>query len=479
MKASDDSSEWSPEELRIRLFAAAVEQDSTFEELAIEHEEAIFKFFHEWQVIPEELRDDGPLTRAYVHALITIASYFAEEHRKTGLIELLTEGSDDENNPLQAWKNALNQAHQFKIELRFDEAIQLLNDHLIDSRHLKGSGVDFYRPVTLGLLGDLYFQAGKYNRALATTKSALSLCRDNDDDEGIRTYLTNLYEMERYQNNPLEAAQYAQELADALEDGGEKSWFLSQASVVRDGEPLNRVVVENDGFNSELRYNLARGQLRFVFQRNRPSLFACDYWTQVGAELGRDSKLEEALDAFDRAASIDAFDPQPHYQAGFVLLYLERYYEAAARFERCDELAPGWFHCRANSWLSTEMAQGRLSQPILMLILQHVDDIADDGSLLAKIEQAIVEAPQVALLYLMAARAHTKNEEYSKARSILKEGLNHAKEEDDARTQILLDLAIRSDEPEKQALLQEASALNGNLIAAATATLLLQGFEAN
>ncbi|MDF1667210.1 MAG: hypothetical protein P1V97_36030 [Planctomycetota bacterium] len=474
--ASDESLDSPEDELRARLFAAAVEQDSTFEELAIEHEETIFRVFHEWQVIPEELRDDGPLTRAYVHGLISIATYFAEEHQKTGLIELLTEGSEDENNPLQSWKDALNQAHQLKLELSFNEAIQLLNDHLIDSRHLKGSGVEFYRPVTLGFLGDLYFQEGKADQALATTKSALSICRENDDEEGIRTYLTNLYEMERYRGNHLEAAQYAQELADALVEGGEKNWFQSQATVVGDGEPLNRVVVENDGFNSELKDNLAKGQLRFVFQRNRPSLFACDYWTQVGAEFGRNSKLEEALDAFDRAASIDAFDPQPHYQAGFVLLYLERYYEAAARFERCDELAPGWFHCRANSWLATEMARGKLPQHILMLILQHVDDIADDESLLKKIEDAIEEAPQVALLYLMAARAYTKKDEYSEARSILKKGLDFA-QEDDARTQLLLDLAIRSDEPEKQALLLEASNLNGNLIAAATATLLLQGFD--
>lgn len=478
MKAADDPSEWPDDELRIRLFAAAVEQDSTFEELAIEHEETIFKVFHEWQVIPEELRDDGPLTKAYVHSLITIATYFAEEHQKTDLIELLTAGADDENNPLQAWKDILNQAHQLKLELRFNDAIQLLNNHLIDSRHLKGSGVEFYRPVTLGFLGDLYFQEGKTDLALAMTSSALSICQENNDEEGIRTYLTNLYEMERYRGNNSAAAGHAQDLSDALVEGGEKNWFASQAKVVKAGEPLNRVVVENEGFNSELKDNLARGQLRFVFQRNRPSLFACDYWTQVGTECGRDAKLEEALDAFDTAASIDAFDPQPHYQAGFVLLYLERYYEAAARFERCDELAPGWFHCRANAWLASEMAQGRLPHHILILILQHVDDIAEDQDLFTKINEAIEEAPHVSLLYLMAARAHTKKEEYAEARSILNRGLEHAQEHD-ARTQILLDLAIRSDDPEKQALLQEASALNGNLIAAATATLLLQGFEAD
>lgn len=476
MTASEESAEWPDEELRIRLFAAAIEQDSTFEELALEHEETIFKAFQSWQVIPEELRDDGPLTRAYVHSLILIATYFAEEHQKTELIELLTEGSDDEENPLQAWKSALNKAHQLKLELRFQDAIEILNDHLIDSRHLQGSGVAFYRPVTLGFLGDLYFQEGKIDQALATTKSALSICRENDDEEGTRTYLTNLYEMERYRGKSEDAADYALELADALPEGGEKDWYLSQAAIVRAGEPLNRVVVENDGYTSELKDNLARGQLRFVFQRNRPNLYACDYWTQRGAELGRESKLEEALDAFDTASSYDPYDPQPQYQAGFVLLYLERYYDAATRFDRCDELAPGWFHCRSNSWLATEMAQGKLSPKILTFILQHSDDSSDDEQLLKTLDEFLEAAPQVPLLYLMAARAHTRREDYDTARAMLREGLERSQDED-TRTQLYLDLAIRSDEPEKQRLLQKASTLNGNLIAAATATLLLQGFE--
>jgi threonine synthase len=48
--------------------------------------------------------------------------------------------------------------------------------------------------------------------ALGHYEQALRLCREQNDQEGIRVYLSNLYESQRYLGQNVIAAEYAKEL---------------------------------------------------------------------------------------------------------------------------------------------------------------------------------------------------------------------------------------------------------------------------
>src|SRR5438045_8182611 len=49
----------------------------------------------------------------------------------------------------------------------------------IDARGLRGSGADSYLPITLGYLGECYFQGREADKALGPLGQALELCRQD------------------------------------------------------------------------------------------------------------------------------------------------------------------------------------------------------------------------------------------------------------------------------------------------------------
>ena len=208
-----------PEYLKNFLFEAVWAEDHRRLERTLRaNRQVVLDHFPAWQKVPEALRGDPAAMRRYVQAMLAIAQLFAQRLGAPELLQRLMGG--DRTNPLVQWQNGLGQAKQLMAKLRYAEARDLLTNLLIDVRGLQGSGVDTNLPITLGLLGECYFQSGQAEKALPHMEQALRLCEQAGDAEGIVAYLGNLYEAYRYLGQSEKAAGYVEQLAEALERQG-------------------------------------------------------------------------------------------------------------------------------------------------------------------------------------------------------------------------------------------------------------------
>jgi tetratricopeptide (TPR) repeat protein len=466
-----------PDDLRRLLWeAAAAGDEAALESLCRTHRDTIVQHFPAWRQVPAEVRADPALLEGYVQTMAAVGRLFAQRLGDPSLLQSLTGQAAD--NPLVRWQQKLEKAQKEMEELRYAETIDLLNDVLIDTRGLKGSGVDAYLPVTYGLLGESYFQNGQADKALGPTEKALELCRRTGDAEGVRAYLGNLYEINRYLGRPAPAADAAGQLAEVLQDQGETAEaerYRKQAALVRRGEPLNRVVVNLDGRRLELDEVVGgvEGKVQFAFERNRLTLRPASELTRQGEKKAGQGRFEAALQLFRQAGAADRYDPNSRYQAGLTLLYLQRYGEAAEAYDQTKQLAPGWFHCRTHGWLARQMLLGKVSHEVF----QHWH-VLEDGPLNPQQKVALAEkvlrlAPDLAPLHLLHGKALRALGQAAAAEAAYRRGLACA-EEPDVKTRLLVDLgALLDNRDEKRRLLEEAIALNGNLVAVAMARVVL------
>ncbi len=467
-------------QLRQALFEAAQAGDARrLERLCRANRAAVAEHFPGWQKVPPVMRDDPQALQAYMQGLVAVAQTFADRLGSPELLQRLIGSPQD--NPLVRWQEGLGRAQALMAELRYGDARQLLSDLLIDARGLRGSGVDAYRPVTLGQLGECYFQAREAEKAVGPWEQALDLCARQGDAAGVTAYLGNLYEAHRYLGQAEPAAAYAGRLADAFERQGqadEARRYRRQAEVVRAGEPLNRVVAVVEGRRYELDEvrPVENQHVQFVFERNRITLRPATAATERGEQLGSAGRYDEALEAFRAAAAADPFDPHARYQEGLSLLHLQRYADAVEAYEATEELAPGWFHCRADLWLARQLALGDIGHETF-LALHLLEDgglpPAEQADLAA---QALGRTPDLAPLHLLHGQGLSRLGRTDEAQAAYRRGLASGPEPD-TKARLLVELGILVADPaERTQLLREAQAAGGNLVAAASATLALQAF---
>jgi len=385
----------------------------------------------------------------------------------------------EESNPVKLWRRDLKRARQAMDHIRYDDAIILLEALRSRAVDRSGPGVDDLLATTLALLGDCYFHIGDAEEAVEIVEEARKRGEERGDIERSIACLKSLFEIHRYKGDPAAAAACADRLADAYAAQGQSAKarrFLRIAQIVRAGEPPLRVVAVVDDRPYEIDEApraTERTAFSVEFVRDRTTLRPAAQMIQRGEELGSRCEYERALAAFRTAAAIDPLDPECRYLAGLTLLHLGRYQEAAASYDACEARAPGWFECRAGAWLARELAKGRLDHKAFTA-LRALED--GPGSPAQKVEiarSALDRYPSLAPLYLflgLSLRELGKNEE---AEAALRGGLARAAEPD-VRTRLLLQLALLVRSPEeRRELLEEAVRQNGNLVAAATARLLL------
>jgi tetratricopeptide (TPR) repeat protein len=468
----------SPDDLRQRLWeTVAFAGEDELVAFCRAHEADIVSNFAAWRVVPEHLRDSRADAEKYVQAMVAVARLFDQRLGRPELLRTLMGGPD---NPLVRWHQEIDESRKEMDRLRYRDAAKRLNDLLIDTRNLRGSGADALLPVTYGCLGECYFQSGLAERALAPTQKALDLSRAAGDGEGVVAYLGNLYEINRHLGRKDDAATSAERLAEELTRHGQADQaerYRRQAARVRAGEPKVRVVCDVGGRRLELAEVLAggpTGQVRFLFERDRLTLRAASALTEGGEAEANHGRFEAALKLFREAAQIDRFAPQPRYQAALTLLYLQRYLEGVAEYEATEALAPGWFHCRSGLGMARRLADGALSHQAF--IAWHV---LEDGPLppaekVRLAEKTLAEAADFAAVHLALAKNLRLTARPREAEAAARRGLAVAAEPD-VRTRLLVELAAHlADGDEKRRLLQEAVDLNGNLVAAAMAALVLR-----
>lgn len=467
----------SPEDVRRELFEAAARGDDTLlAELAAEHEATVLEHFAAWQRVPEEVRRDPAGVQAYAQGLIGVAQHFAEARGRPELLARLAGPSED--NPLVRWQRALGEADARMEDCDYPAAKELLRAALDTAKGLSGSGVDTLLPMTLGRLGTCLFQTGDAEGAVAPFDRALALCEEHGEDEGVRAYLGNLYEVHRYRVDAGAAATYLSRRADLLERLGEPELAAQdrrQVAIVRAGEPRCRIVAALGERLVELSdVRLDADPVRFVFVRNRISLRPCSVAVDEGVARGKAGDLDGALACFRRAAAADRFDPWPVYHSGMTLMHLRRYREAVENFREVEVLAPGWYHCRADRWLAEELAEGAIEHALFERLRRLVDGSPSPEHALAEARKGL-ERKELALLHLITGDALSRLNRDAEAESAYRRGLAIA-EEPDVKTRLLAALGGRlvADPGERERLLREAVELGGNLAAAATATIMLR-----
>src|SRR5437899_4539470 len=167
-----------------------------------------------------------------------------------------------------------------------------------------------FRRFSQGSLGHARFAAGKVDVAVGHYEQALRLCREQNDDEGVRVYLATLFESHRYLGKTDVAADYARELEGAWEWAGKLAMarrYARLSQMVRDGEPLLRMVAHCDGNVMELDEVEMKPSMKMEmhFWRNRPSLPGASKRVERGKELAAKQQYDEALDLFREAAKVD------------------------------------------------------------------------------------------------------------------------------------------------------------------------------
>lgn len=463
--------------LHAALWEAANAEDSKrLSNLVKNNADLIRKSFPDWQVVPEGIRENGAAVQAYGNGLIGVAQCFLTELGDSSLMEALQEPPG--GNPLIEWQDALGKARGLIDECNYDEAIDLLENQLSAISGLSGSGVDSYLPITHGWLGEAYLQNGQPKEAIPHTEAALGLCRQTSDQEGVVAYLGNLFEIHRYLGNGEPAASCAIERAEELEKVGireEAESFRRQAEIIRAGEPLLRVVLQA----GERQYELAEAEdltddhIQFILLRNRMTLKRAELLTEQGSELASKGKHEEALPLFTRAAEADLYDPNSRYLAGLTLLYLQQYADAVEMYKKVEELAPGWYHCRTDLWIAQQLAVGRIPHEAFLahVLLEYSPGPAKEKVRIG--EQAVAKWPGIAPLHLQLGMAYQADGNGSAAIEQFEATLSCAEDKGiESRALVALAAAI-DDEARKKELCGRAIELNGNLVATATAMVLL------
>ncbi len=426
--------------------------------------------------MPDAVRADPAATQGYVHCMVAVAQVFAQKFGRPELMEALS--GPPQSNPLVKWQNAIRQARELMNGLRYSEARALLTDALIDSRGMSGTGVGNYLPITHGTIAECHFHSGAADQAVPHLEQALALCEPLGDAEGIAAYAGSLFEAHRYLGQADRAAWYADRMATLLDSQRatrDAARWRTRARIVRAGEPLNRVVAVVDGATCEVDevHPVGNVRVQFVFERNRITLRPATVHADRGGELGSAGRHEEALAAFREAAAADAFDPHSRYLEAFTLLHLGRYADAADGYRRVEELAPGWFHCRADLWVAEQLLLGRLDEHDFNALYLLEDGQMPPGEKVTIAQRLLARRPNLPPACLHLGKNLTRAGREAQARDAYRAGLG-TESDVDVRTRLLAELATLTDEAaEREQLYREAVALNGNLVAAASAAVAL------
>lgn len=463
------------ESLRDALFTAvAAGDDARLSDLCRQHRAAIVERFAEWQKVPPEVRSDSARIPVYAQGLIGVASHLAQAGHPELMARLMPKA---DANPIAGYQRMLEGARGLMDDLRYDVALERLQALIADLGKVQGSAVDRYLPTARGFVSECQFHRGDVEAAIAPALEALADCVRLGDIEGVSAYQGNLYEIHRYLGQAERAAHYAEQRASSCDATGNPElarWHRTQAPIVRAGEPLNRVIA----LVGETRYELDAvppehsGRIQFLFQRNRITLRPAAVAIEQAATLASDGEHNDALAALERAAQLDAFTPEPSYLGGLSLLHLERYAEAVLSYARCDALAPGWFHVRADHWFAEQLNQGQLEHATFLHHLELTDGAASPDQKLQLASRVLGAAPHLAPFHLHRGKAFAALDRHADAIKAFRDGL--ACDCDAAtRTSLLVELATRLDTPERLQLLESAVALDGNRIAAAMARVML------
>lgn len=452
-----------------------------FETLCAENEDEVMRVFAEWKKAPEYIRTDKDAMRKYAYTLMVIASYFQKQRNRGELMTMLTGIDDSEYS--RKWQEQLGQCQMLmQQQLKFDEALPLLEQCLDLASGVSGAGVDKFLPLTLGFIGECYFQLGNMEKATEYVERALQCTTMQGDYEASVAYLSNLYEISRYAGDKDKAASCAQTIADKAFDRSElvtASNWRQHAKAVKD-EPLHRLVLKigDELFELDEIPKVKDERVEFIFARNRLELVLCTQKCFEGRELTTQGKYDEALHAFEEAAKLDKYSPQPWYMSGNIKLAGRRYEEAVADLEKVEELCPGFETSRADLWLARQLASNVMEHDACRVVYESNSEGIPLDQRIQICRDMIEKYPKFGEAHWRLAKFLIESGNTDEAVGSLMSAAQAA-EDEDVLARTYRDLAVLSlDDEDKRKYFNKAIALkNGNVLAQAISRYMLRQLD--
>ena len=456
----------------------AIKRDhrTEFELLCRQNEARILKSFPQWKKTPEEYRGKPEAAQIYVNCLMIMANYFSRELKRDELHHILN--GVDNSEEAQQWQAALVQVRKLMEEVKVQEAIPILEQCVEKARGLSGTVVATLLPLTLGHLGECYFQAGQAEKSVEPTERALQMVSEQGDLNATIAYLRNLYEIQRYQGNSDRAGAYAQQIADKLYEDGNLNFasnWRHQARAVGRGEPLLRVVVKlgDELFELDETPVVKNDKVEFMFMRNRFELRSAVGVCEAGKAMAEQGKADEAFALFEQAAALDKYNPTPHYFIAALRMHQRKVSEAIAAYEKTEQLAPGFESCRSELWLARKIAAGELDYDAYTEILHIVNEATPLEERVAHADLLQKKYPHFTECQYQKGKMLINAGQADEAMRIWEEALKNA-EDPDVRSRLYTDMALCSQDKNKKLELvcQGRDVPSGNLIAHAMCSYL-------
>lgn len=429
-------------------------------ELCRQKKDEIAQEFAGWSEMPPKIRSQPKLAQKYAAGLLGVAEKMVELGDDRPM-DLLSDGKPS------SWRSGLRQATELMGELRFAEAVKILEPFLVTGYHGSQEGADQYQGTTFGKLGECEFQLGHFDKADAHLRKAVAICQSQQDWESVYANLDTLYELERYRGKPDVAQGHALALAGALRAQGKDTARASSKARSSEAPPV-RVVASLGGVQLEVdQIPPDAEEVSFFLERNRPTLALAAALIAQGRVAAQQGNHASALESFSKAAQLDAYEPDCRYLAGLCLLHLKRYAEASASYKQLERLAPGWSQLRHDSWLAQELAAGRISHDLWLMELEFTQASPPP---LERVLQALNQYPKHAPLHFAHGRALQALGQEAEANQAYQKALPLSGN-DDLTSRILLAASqvIPGADLRKKLLEHLLSLKLPNLVAAATA----------
>lgn len=471
------------EELRRALFESIDRNHFVeFETLCVENEEDILRSFANWKRAPEDVQKDKDLMRKFAYSLMVIASYFQKQRNRNELMTMLTGIDDSEYS--RKWQEQLGYCKMLmQQQLKFAEAIPILEQCQDLASGVSGAGVDRFLPLTLGFLGECYFQMSEMQKATDYVERALQCTQMQGDYEASVAYLSNLFEISRYIGLKEKAVEHAEAIANKAYDRGElvtASNWRHQARAVAAGEPLYRIVLRigEEMFELDEIPKVHGEKVEFIFTRNRLELVLCSQKCFEGRELTSKGQYDEALEVFEAAKTLDKFSPQPFYMAGNLKLAGRRYDEAIVDLEKVEEMCPGFETSRADLWLAHELKEKKMDHDACSVAYESNNEELPLETRRKICTDMSTKYPHFGEAYWRLGKMLAEAEQTDEAMTQFKLGIEKA-EEQDVRSRLFRDLAILCpDEADKRKYFGESIAqAKGNVLAQAMSRYMLRQLD--
>jgi len=453
-----------------------------FETLCLENDAEIRRAFSDWKRAPEEIQTDKDQLKKYAYCLMVVASYFQKQRNNGELMTMLT-GIDDSEYSRQ-WQEMLGQAKGLmQQQLKFDEAIPLLEKCLELTSGVSGAGVDKFLPLTLGFLGECYFHKGDPAKAAEYVDRALQTTTMQGDYDASVAYLSNLFEIYRYKGDSAKAAECAKAIADKAYRRSElvtSSNWRHQFRAVSNNEPLHRIVLRigDELFELDEIPHFSGEKVEFILVRNRMELVLCSQKCHEARELAQSGNYEKSLEVLVEAVERDKFSPQPYYLSGAIKLAGRRYADAVADLEKVEELCPGFETSRSDLWLAKQLQTGTMEHDACMAVFEANNENIPVEQRIKVCEDLTAKYPNFAEAFWRMGRMLMESNRPSEAVEAFKKGMTVA-DDTDLKSRLLRDLGSLSvDDAEKRRLSKEAIAVpNGNVLAQAMCIYMLSQMD--